>query len=43
MNRNFNGRMGNPAAEIFLSSALVAAHTAVFGRFPHVDELSTTP
>lgn len=40
MNRNFKGRMGNPAAEIFLSSPLVAAHAALLGRFPHVGELA---
>jgi 3-isopropylmalate/(R)-2-methylmalate dehydratase large subunit len=41
MNRNFKGRMGNPAADIYLSSPLVAAHTALRGRFPEVDELTT--
>jgi 3-isopropylmalate/(R)-2-methylmalate dehydratase large subunit len=41
MNRNFKGRMGNPDAEIFLSSPLVAAHTALLGRLPEVKELMT--
>lgn len=41
MNRNFKGRMGNPGAEIFLSSPLVAAYTALYGRFPRVEELTS--
>jgi len=40
MNRNFKGRMGNPDADIFLSSPLVAAHTALRGRIPRVAELT---
>ncbi|WP_437908239.1 aconitase/3-isopropylmalate dehydratase large subunit family protein [Sorangium sp. So ce327] len=39
MNRNFQGRMGNREAEIFLASPLVAANVAVHGRFPAVEEL----
>ena len=39
--RNFRGRMGNPGASIFLSSPLVAAHAAVLGRLPSVEDLST--
>ncbi|WP_299085521.1 aconitase/3-isopropylmalate dehydratase large subunit family protein [uncultured Ruegeria sp.] len=39
MNRNFLGRMGNPKAEIYLSSPLVAAHAAVHGRIPSVEDL----
>jgi 3-isopropylmalate/(R)-2-methylmalate dehydratase large subunit len=39
MNRNFRGRMGNAEAQIWLSSPLVAAHTAILGRIPRVEEL----
>ncbi|MDR3637951.1 MAG: aconitase/3-isopropylmalate dehydratase large subunit family protein [Isosphaeraceae bacterium] len=39
MNRNFRGRMGNPEAEIWLGSPLVAALTAVLGRIPQPGEL----
>lgn len=40
MNRNFRGRMGNGAADIHLSSPLVAATAAVLGRFPTREELA---
>jgi 3-isopropylmalate/(R)-2-methylmalate dehydratase large subunit len=40
MNRNFLGRMGNPEAEIFLASPLVAAHTAVRGEIPQMKDLA---
>ncbi|MEZ0090324.1 aconitase/3-isopropylmalate dehydratase large subunit family protein [Streptacidiphilus sp. EB129] len=39
MNRNFRGRMGNPDADIYLSSPLVAASAALIGRIPSADEL----
>jgi 3-isopropylmalate/(R)-2-methylmalate dehydratase large subunit len=40
MNRNFQGRMGNPSASIWLGSAVTAAHTAVFGRIPFEREMA---
>ncbi len=40
MNRNFQGRMGNRDAPIFLSSPHVAAHTAIRGEIPGAEELS---
>jgi 3-isopropylmalate/(R)-2-methylmalate dehydratase large subunit len=39
MNRNFIGRMGNPGADVYLASPLVAAHTAVRGEIPGVEDL----
>lgn len=40
MNRNFLGRMGNADAEIYLSSTLVAANTAIQGEIPDFESLS---
>ena len=39
MNRNFLGRMGNPQSEIYLSSPIVAAHTAIRGEIPTLRQL----
>ena len=39
MNRNFLGRMGNPNSENYLASPLVAAHTAILGRIPDLEDL----
>lgn len=38
-NRNFVGRMGHPGSEVYLSSPVVAAASAVLGRIAHPDEL----
>ncbi len=39
MNRNFIGRMGNREADIFLTSPLVAAYTAILGCLPRPSDL----
>jgi 3-isopropylmalate/(R)-2-methylmalate dehydratase large subunit len=38
-NRNFVGRMGHPESEVFLSSPVVVAASAVMGRIAHPDEV----
>jgi len=38
-NRNFMGRMGSPASEVYLSSPAVAAASAVLGRIAHPEEI----
>ncbi len=38
-NRNFRGRMGNPAAQIYLASPEVVAASAVLGRIPNTEDL----
>ena len=38
-NRNFVGRMGHPESEVFLSSPVVAAASAVMGQIAHPDEV----
>ncbi len=38
-NRNFVGRMGHPESEVFLSSPVVAAASAVMGRIAHPDDV----
>jgi 3-isopropylmalate/(R)-2-methylmalate dehydratase large subunit len=39
-NRNFRGRMGNPNSEVYLSSAAVAAYSAIRGYIADPQELS---
>ncbi len=39
MNRNFQGRMGNPNSEIYISSTLIAAYTALLGQIPSIRDL----
>jgi 3-isopropylmalate/(R)-2-methylmalate dehydratase large subunit len=39
MNRNFLGRMGNRKSENYLASPLVAAHSAILGHMPAMEEL----
>jgi len=38
-NRNFRGRMGDAASEVYLAGPAVAAASAVVGRIAHPDEL----
>jgi len=38
-NRNFVGRMGHPASEVYLCGPAVAAASAVTGRITHPDEI----
>jgi 3-isopropylmalate/(R)-2-methylmalate dehydratase large subunit len=38
-NRNFQGRMGDPASEVYLAGPAVAAASAVAGRIAHPDEV----
>lgn len=39
-NRNFVGRMGHPASEVYLAGPAVAAATAVLGRIAHPGEVT---
>jgi len=39
-NRNFKGRMGDPASEVYLTGPAVAAASAVAGRIVHPDNLA---
>ena len=39
-NRNFTGRMGHPASQVYLSGPAVAAASAVTGRITHPDEVA---
>ena len=38
-NRNFSGRMGHPKSEVYLSSPVLAAASAVLGRIGSPDDL----
>lgn len=38
-NRNFIGRMGHPASEVFLASPTIAAASAVAGRIAHPEDI----
>jgi 3-isopropylmalate/(R)-2-methylmalate dehydratase large subunit len=38
-NRNFIGRMGHPASEVYLSNPAVAAASAVAGKIVHPGEV----
>ncbi len=38
-NRNFKGRMGHPASEVYLANPAVAAASAVAGKIAHPDDL----
>jgi len=40
-NRNFRGRMGHPASEVYLCNPAVAAASAITGRITHPDEVMT--
>ena len=40
-NRNFQGRMGDPGSEVYLSGPAVAAATAVLGRIASPQEVTT--
>jgi len=40
-NRNFIGRMGDPESYVYLSSAVVAAASAVTGRITHPEEVES--
>jgi len=39
-NRNFIGRMGSPASEVYLSNPAVAAVSSITGRITHPEEVS---
>lgn len=40
MNRNFKGRMGNPDADIYLSTPIVAAASALVGAIPTLKDIT---